>query len=265
MVKVLVHGAAGRMGRTLVGVLAAGGSDVELGAAMDASSLGKDAGELAGAGAIGVRITDDLRAAVAACDVAIDFSTPAATRFLALACLDAHRPLVVGTTGLDDAAREAVHALASGAPVLVAANTSLGVAVLADLAARAAALLGPEWDAEIVEVHHRGKVDAPSGTALRLADALAAAKGVDRKTAERHGRSGKVGAKPAGEIGIHAVRAGDVVGEHTVILSGPGERLELVHRAHSRELFARGALRAARWLVGKPPGRYTIENVIGIG
>lgn len=203
--------------------------------------------------------------AIAGADVVIDFSHRDATAGVSAACARHGKPLVVGTTGLPPEALAALEALATQQRVVVAPNTSVGVTVLFHLAKEAARLLGDEFDAEIVEVHHGKKLDAPSGTALRLAEAVAEGKELDA-TSFVHGRTGMVGARPKQEIGIHAVRAGDVIGEHTLYLAGPAERLELVHRAHDRALFARGALRAARWVVQPgPAGRYDMRAVLGLG
>jgi 4-hydroxy-tetrahydrodipicolinate reductase len=264
--RIAVHGAAGRMGCALVRAIAEDPT-LELVAAIDrpgSDVLGRDAGEVAGTGVLGVRVSAD-REALAGAQVVIDFSRPAATRAIAERCGRDGIAMVIGTTGLDAAAEEAIGALASRAPVVVAPNMSVGVTVLFHLAAEAARLLGPAFDAEIVEMHHRRKVDAPSGTALRLAEQVAAAKGLGAR-AFVHGRSGEVGARRDAEIGIVALRGGDVVGEHTLVLAGSGERLELTHRAHDRSLFARGALRAARWVAdGRAPGRYDMTHVLGIG
>ena len=264
--RVLVHGAGGRMGRAVLALLATD-QRMKLAAAVDhrgAPTLGRDAGELAGAAPCGVVITADLAAALVASDVVVDFSAVGAVPALALAAAASRTPTVVCTTGLDDAAMVALDALAVVAPVVIAANTSVGVTVLLHLAARAAELLGDDYDIEILEMHHRHKVDAPSGTALRLAEAVAGARGLDLATAGRHGRSGQVGARTRDEIGIFALRGGDVIGEHTVVFAGAGERIELSHRAHARDLFARGALRAARWVVSQPPGKYEMADVLGI-
>lgn len=257
-----VHGAGGRMGRAIVkGVIEA--ADLTLVAAVDregSPALGSDAGELALAGRAGLGVSAGFDALERA-EVVIDFSTPRATEWLATQLCQKPRPLVVGTTGLDDAASKALNELAAVAPVLVAPNTSIGVNVLFHLAAEAARLLGDEFDAEIMEMHHKHKVDAPSGTALRLAERVKESRGYATVV---HGRSGQVGARPAGEIGILALRGGDVVGEHTLTFAGPGERIELVHRAHDRGLFARGALRAARFVKHAPPGRYDMSDALGM-
>jgi 4-hydroxy-tetrahydrodipicolinate reductase len=193
-------------------------------------------------------------------EVAIDFSSPRATTELAAVAADSGIAVVSGTTGLDEEAHAALDRAAAKVPVAWEPNMSVGVHVLGELVARAAAML-PDFDVEVVEVHHRMKVDAPSGTALRVADIARQVRGGARLV---HGREGKPGARGAGEIGMHAVRGGDVVGDHTVYLFGAGERIELVHRASSRDLFAGGALRVARWIAiaGRTPGRYGMVDVL---
>jgi 4-hydroxy-tetrahydrodipicolinate reductase len=267
MTRVSVHGAAGRMGRSIVKVLVED-KGATLVSAIDRGghpALGQDAGLLAGLNEpLGVAVTSSLEAALERAEVVIDFTLPDAARSLFEACALRRVAAVVGTTGLDAAARAALDALCKVAPVVVAPNYSVGVNALWALAAQAVRLLGPEYDIEIVEMHHRHKVDAPSGTAVRLTEVVAQARGVDPNVAVRSGRSGQVGARSAGEIGVHALRGGDVVGEHTLILAGPGERIELTHRAHSREIFALGAVRAAHFVVGRPPGLYDMADVLGI-
>nr|WP_236607037.1 4-hydroxy-tetrahydrodipicolinate reductase [Sandaracinus amylolyticus] len=262
--RVAMHGAGGRMGRAIVRAIADDGK-LALIAAIDregGDAIGKDAGELAGVGSLGVTVSAD-RALATKADVVIDFSSPIATAAMARACAAARTPMVIGTTGLDAEANAAIDALAKEAAVVVAPNTGIGVNVLFHLAAEAARLLGPAFDAEIVEMHHKKKVDAPSGTAIRLAERVAEAKGFGPESFV-HGRSGQVGARPEREIGIVALRGGDVIGDHTLVLAGPGERIELTHRAHDRSLFATGALRAARWVasVGRA-GRFGMGDVLG--
>jgi 4-hydroxy-tetrahydrodipicolinate reductase len=226
------------MGRAVVRLAHAGG--VEIVCAVGSTDIGRDVGELAGVGAFGTCVVDGLAAIEhARAEAVVDFSAPGATLALAPIAAAAGSALVSGTTGLGDDARGALDRAAARVPVLWEPNMSLGVHVLTELVGRAASALA-DWDAEIVETHHRAKVDAPSGTALRLAESL--------------GRA---------NVGIHALRGGDVVGDHTVHLLGGGERLELTHRAANRDVFAHGALRAARWLVGRPPGRYALRDVLG--
>ncbi len=206
---------------------------------------------------------DDL-ATVEACEVVIDFSTPAATERVLAACRMARKGLVLGTTGHSVNERAAIAGAArTEIPVVFASNFSVGVNTLFWLTRQAARILGPAFDLEVIEVHHRLKKDSPSGTARRLVEILAEARGLDESSA-RHGREGLVGARTAAEIGVHAVRGGDVVGDHTVLFADAGERVELTHRASSRETFAMGALRAAGWLVGRSPALYDMEDVLDL-
>lgn len=259
-VRVCVLGPSGRMGRAVIDT-ANGRGDVKLVAAVDrpdAPGLG------APVGASALVATADLAAGLDLCDVYIDFTSPAATRTAAEAAAARRRAAVIGTTGLGAADEAAIAALARVAPIVVAANFSLGVNLMRGLARTAARVLGPDWDAEVVETHHRAKRDAPSGTALAIAREIAAGHGSDYDQVKRHARDGDVGARPRGEIGVSAVRGGDVIGEHTAYFFGPAERIEIGHRASSRLIFAAGALRAAAWVVGKPPGRYDMLAVLGL-
>ena len=262
--KLAVLGATGRMGRLVVQAALEQG-DVELVAAVTragSASIGTDAGVLAHGRACGVPIAAVGPGCFGTADVIVDFSLPEG---LAEALPHVgERALVSGTTGLDAALVDRVREQAGRGPVLLAANFSTGVNVLQHLVAEAAAAL-PDYDVEIVEIHHRLKQDAPSGTALALGRAAAEARGVALDEVERHGREGRTGVRPAGEIGFHPVRGGDVVGEHTVWHAGAGERVLLGHVASSRLTFATGALRAARWLHGRPPGSYGMAHVLGLG
>ena len=257
--RVCVLGPSGRMGRAVIDA-AAGRSDLKIVAAVDRA----DAAGLGGEVAPGVTASAEFSAALDACDVYVDFTTPAASRVAAETARARQRAAVIGTTGLTAAEEAAIDALAKVAPVVVAANFSLGVNLLVGMARMAARVLGPDWDAEVVEAHHRGKRDAPSGTALMIAKAIAAGHEVDYDKVKRHTRDGDVGARPRGEIGVQTVRGGDVIGEHTAFFFGPAERIEITHRASSRAIFAGGALRAAAWVVGKPPGRYDMQAVLGL-
>jgi 4-hydroxy-tetrahydrodipicolinate reductase len=212
----------------------------------------------------GVAVTEELAKALDACDVAIDFSLPGSTLALLRAAARSGTPCVVGTTGFHDAERRELESLSEKLPLVWAPNFSVAVHVLAELVRRAAELLGPRYDAEIVELHHAAKRDAPSGTALWLGRAVA--EGREQSLDERVvlGRSGDEGPRPEGAIGIQALRGGDNPGEHTVLFLGEGERLELAHRATTRDHFARGAVRAARWLIGRPPGLYGMDRVLGL-
>ena len=257
--RVCVLGPSGRMGRAVIDA-AAGRTDVTVTAAIDrpgASGLGAMA-------APGVTAQTDLHAALTGADVYVDFTAPASTRAAAELARSLTKAAVIGTTGLTADDEAAVAALARVAPIVVAANFSLGVNLLLGLVQQAARALGTEWDAEIVETHHRAKRDAPSGTALMIGRAIAAGHGSDYDAVKRHTRDGDVGPRPRGEIGVSSVRGGDVVGEHTATFFGPAERIEISHRASSRAIFAAGALRAAAWVVGKPPGRYDMLDVLGL-
>lgn len=258
--KVAVMGAAGRMGGAVIRVLAET-EGLDLVAAIDRSGEG-DAGLRSGVGALGVDFDADVRA-VDGADVVIDFSLPDAAEALFVQCAESRTPVVTGTTNLGDRAEAALQTLQALTPVVQAPNFSQGVTLLFDLAARAAELAGPAFDAEIVEMHHRHKVDAPSGTAKRLAEVVAEAKALGDDPFV-HGRSGHTGARTDGEVGVMTLRGGDVVGEHTLLLASAGERLELTHRATDRTIFARGAVRAARWVVSQPPGRYDMRDVMGL-
>jgi 4-hydroxy-tetrahydrodipicolinate reductase len=261
-VRIAIHGATGRMGVELVRLIHAAKEDQLVGAvaAANATEQGRDIGEIAGIGALGVSVTSDLASGLLGANVVIDFSAADAIPALTRVAARAKVALVSGTTGLGETGQEALAELAQVAPVLWAPNMSLGVEVLSRIVRLAVEQLGDDFDAEIVETHHRDKVDAPSGTALRLAEAVRLARG---GLALRHGREGAAGPRRKAELGVLAVRGGDVIGDHTVHLLGSGERLELTNRATQRDVFARGALRAARWIGGKAPGRYTLGHVLG--
>ena len=266
----LLMGAAGRMGQALARLVAAGAvPGLELAAAVDRADsplAGQDAGAAAGARPLGVRISGDLDAALAARPgVAVDFSFHAASAAAAPKIDAAGIPWVVGTTGLDDAEKAAVAQAAEKIPVVLSANMSLGVNLLFALVEQAArALKGRGYDCEIVERHHRRKKDAPSGTALFLGEAAARGYGWNLKDVAVDGRSGLVGERPERQIGFHAVRGGDLVGDHAVLFAADGECVELSHRATSRDTLALGALRAAAWLPGRAPGLYGMRDVLGL-
>jgi 4-hydroxy-tetrahydrodipicolinate reductase len=207
---------------------------------------------------------DDLAAALAVCDAVIDFSATQITARVAESCASAGKVLVIGTTGHELAEREQIAAAARSIPLVFSPNYSVGVNTLFWLTRKAAEILGPGFDLEVVEMHHRLKKDAPSGTARHLAEILAEVRRLDYAECARHGRSGLVGERTEDEIGVHALRGGDVVGDHTVIYAAPGERLELTHKASSRDTFARGALRAAKWAAGQPAGLYDMQDVLGL-
>lgn len=257
--RIALVGADGRMGRAILRIAATEGLTIVC--AVGVGDVGRDAGEVAGVAPLGVRISDSLGAVThARADVVIDFSAPQVSSALAPLVSAFKIALVSGTTGLDAVAQGALDRAAAATAVLWEPNMSIGVHVLSQIVARAVAAL-PDWDVEIVEIHHRRKEDAPSGTALRLAEVVKGAREGD--TRHVYGRQGKPGPRGADEIGLHAVRGGDAAGDHVVHLLGPGERLELTHRAASRDIFAQGALRAARWIAGRPPGRYGLKDVLG--
>ena len=256
-------GAAGRMGQSLVQA-ARLRSDVVVQAGVVSPSselMGRDLGEIAGVGALGVEVSADLSAALAACDVALDFSQPRATAANLAACCAAGKPLLVGTTGLGVDVQHELERAARHIALLVAPNTSLGTTLLVELARQCARALPSQFDIEIIEAHHRHKRDAPSGTALALGHAVAESRGVALDPAVLLHRAGGH-ARREGEIGFAVVRGGDLVGEHTVLFAGPGECVTLGHRATDRGVFARGALEAAVWLARHPPGRYSMRDVL---
>lgn len=267
MTAIAVHGATGRMGRSVLAVVLAD-PQAQLVAAIEReghAALGSDAGLLAGrSDASGVAVGADLDGALERSQVVIDFSAPEATRALLARCTQRRVAAVVGTTGMDAATKQALQALAAVAPVVYAPNFSVGVNVLWALCERAVQLCGDEFDLELIEMHHGRKVDSPSGTAVKLLEVVARARGLDPASDAVHGRAGLVGARRRSEIGVHALRGGDVVGDHTLVMAGPGERLELTHRAHGREIFARGAVRAAHWVAGRGPGLYDMSDVLGL-
>ena len=266
MVQVAIHGAAGRMGQSIASVLH-DDPQATLVAAMDRDGselIGRDMGQLTAGAPSGVCVTSDVEEFLSNVEVVIDFSVASASAKLLPLCAGQHIPMVVGTTGFDAETRAGLERAAERVPIVFAPNYSQGVNALYFLAARATELLGPTFDAEIVEIHHRHKVDAPSGTAVRLGEVVAVAKQLDPERAVSHGRSGHVGARPLEEVGVMALRGGDVVGEHTLYLVGEGERIELTHRATDRSIFARGAVRAAHWVVGRPAGLYDMADVMGI-
>jgi 4-hydroxy-tetrahydrodipicolinate reductase len=259
MPKVLVVGAMGRMGESVRAAIEET-TQLELGAALEAP------GQPCIGGLIGnhIEISDDPKAALSGCDVAIDFTTPEATLRVMRTAAEAEVAYVCGTTGFSDAERAEIGDLAARIPIVHAPNFSVAVNILTWLTREAARKLGGGYDAELVEIHHSEKRDAPSGTALHLAKAIAAARGQNLSDHLILERAGEIGERPRDAIGIQTLRAGDVAGEHTVMFVGQGERLELAHRASTRDHFARGAIRAAEWLVGRDPGLYPIERVFGL-
>jgi 4-hydroxy-tetrahydrodipicolinate reductase len=260
-----IAGCGGRMGRMLVaeiagteGAVLAGGIDTAPGIA------GSDLGALAAIGPAGILAGSDPARLLESCDVVIDFTIPAATMRLAGLAAGSGTAMVIGTTGLDAAQTAAVEAAARRIAIVTAPNFSLGVNLLLGLVEQAAARLGPDYDIEIVEMHHRLKLDAPSGTALGLGQAAARGRGRALDEIRAGARDGITGPRAAGTIGMAALRGGDVVGDHIVVFAGIGERVELSHKAADRRIFARGAVRAALWLAGRPPGRYGMNDVLGL-
>ncbi len=227
------------------------------------SAIGSDAGVLAGVGTLDVKITDDYASLARPDTVTMDFTTAAASMEHLEVASKAGAAIVIGSTGFTPEMETRARELADKTRTVIAPNMSIGVNVLAKIVAEVAAIL-PDFDAEIIEIHHRTKIDAPSGTALSLGKAIASARGVDFASNEVFGREGITGVRPDGKIAMLAIRAGDAVGDHTVIFGGQGERLELIHRAQSRDSLARGALRAAGWLISRKPGLYTMRDVLGI-
>ncbi len=266
MLKISVLGASGRMGQAVLKYVVEA-KDLELVGALTElsdSALGRDAGDSAGLGSLGVELSDNRVQVLEEADVAIDFTLPTATQANLSACVECGTALVVGTTGLEEKDFQSMREAARQIPLVYGRNMSIGVNVFMDLVGRAAKALGEEYDVEILDAHHRQKVDAPSGTALALGEEVAKAKG---RTLEELGvqiRVGQTGPRKPDSVGFSVIRAGNIVGDHSVLFAAPEERIELVHRAADRKTFARGALRAAMWLRGKSPGFYTMRDVLGL-
>jgi 4-hydroxy-tetrahydrodipicolinate reductase len=265
-VKIAIAGASGRMGRVLTrivrdteGLEIAGGIE-----SRGAASVGADMGELAGIGPLGVAITDDPLPLFTRIEGLIDFTVPLASLALAELSAQARIVHVIGTTGIDKAGDEKIRAAARHARIVKSGNMSLGVNLLAALVRQVAASLMDDFDIEVLEMHHKHKIDAPSGTALLLGQAAAEGRGIDLAHSSVRTRDGHTGARPKGHIGFATLRGGSVVGEHTVMFSGPDERIELTHKAASRDIFARGAVRAVQWAMDKKPGLYSMADVLGL-
>ena len=264
-VRIGITGAAGRMGRMLAEAIASSDAPAALAAAIErpeSTLLGVDMGELLGGDASGVVISSDLAAVADQIDVLIDFTVPESTLAQAVICAQHGLPMVVGTTGFSDEQREALATATSGVPFCQASNFAPGVNLTFKLAEAAAKALGNNADIEIVEAHHRHKIDAPSGSALSLGEVVAKALGRDFSQVAVFGREGRTGARDRDTIGFSTIRAGDIVGDHTIIFASEGERLEITHRASSRMAFAQGAVQAACWLVGQSVGRYDMQDVL---
>lgn len=264
--KIAVMGAAGRMGLELARAVH-GMPGCELAGGLEAPqspAIGRDLGELAGIGRNGLLVSSDAEAVIAAADAILDFTVPAATEAFAKITAAHSVVHVIGTTGFNAAGEAAIAAAAARTPIIKAGNMSLGVNLLTALVAKVAAALDDDFDIEIVEMHHRMKVDAPSGTALMLGEAAARGRNVALLEKSVRARDGHTGARKAGDIGFATLRGGTVVGDHTVIFAGEGERIELTHKASDRSIFARGAVKAALWGRGKPPGLYSMIDVLGL-
>lgn len=264
MIPIIVCGAAGRMGRRIIACAMADPEFKIVGAVELPQSphLGKDAGEVAGEGTLSLKITANLAEVLPKGDAVIDFTHPASTLSNLKTAAEHKKAMVIGTTGLSDAQKKEVENLARQVPVVLSPNMSVGVNLLFEIVGEVARKLGSDYDIEIVEAHHRFKKDAPSGTAKRLAEIIAEATGRSLAKDAVYGRKGDSTERKKNEIGIHAVRAGDIVGDHTVTFCTLGERVEISHRAHSRDTFAKGALRAVRFIVGQKPGLYNMQGVL---
>jgi 4-hydroxy-tetrahydrodipicolinate reductase len=264
--RIAVAGIGGRMGRQVASaVLADQSLQLAGGTARPGSPVvGQDVGQVAGGSARGIAVDADVAGVVRGADVFVDFTTPAATRHNLDVCREIGRPIVIGTTGLDAADLAHLRETANSIPVFFAANMSVGVNLVVEILPQIARALAAEYDIEVVEAHHRHKKDAPSGTALRLAEVIAEALDVSLSDVSVQGRSG-LSPRQAGDIGMHSVRAGGIVGEHTVLFASEGEQIEIKHRAYSRQTFVLGALRAARFVVGQPPGLYSMRELLAAG
>jgi 4-hydroxy-tetrahydrodipicolinate reductase len=266
MTRIAITGAAGRMGRSLIEACHQA-EGLELTVALEhpgSSLLGSDAGELAGIGKLGVLVGTDLAAVVDDFDVLIDFTRPEPTLVNLEVCRQAGRRMVIGTTGLNEEQTAQIRNASQDMGVVFAPNMSVGVNVCLKLLDMAARVLGDDVDVEVIEAHHRHKVDAPSGTALRMGEVVADALGRDLKTCAVYGREGHTGERERNTIGFETIRAGDIVGDHTVLFAGTGERIEITHKASSRMTFANGAIRAAGWLMGRDSGLFDMQDVLDL-
>lgn len=266
MIKIAITGVGGRMGGRILSLLREE-DGIEIAGATEKEGhpvIGKDAGVVAGGERIGVLVSDRIEEAAFDADVVVDFTSPVATLANAEYASKTGRAMVIGTTGFSEDEKKKLEGLVKGFPCVMSTNMSIGVNVMFEVAKRLAQFLGDEFDVEIVEAHHRFKADSPSGTALKLGEVVAEALGRDFRKVARFERYGRIGERGRDEIGIQTIRGGDIVGEHTLIFCGIGEMVELTHRAFSRDNFARGAIRALKWVVGKPPGIYTMKDVLGI-
>lgn len=265
-IRMAIAGAGGRMGRQLIQAVSQA-EGVVLGAALQrkgSSLVGTDAGEMAGVGRLNVKVSDSLDDVVDDFDILIDFTRPEGTLAYLEFCQKHHKAIVIGTTGFDDAGKAEIEQAAKAIPVVFAANFSVGVNVVLKLLEKAAKVMGDYTDIEIVEAHHRHKVDAPSGTALAMGEAIAGALGRDLKECAVYAREGYTGERDPKSIGFATIRAGDIVGEHTVMFADIGERVEITHKASSRMTFANGAVKAAVWLSSQKNGLYDMKDVLGL-
>lgn len=264
MTKAIIDGACGRMGKMIIQTIDQT-DGIELVGAVEYfknPQIGKDAGVIAGVGELGIKISDSLSDLIDEADVVIEFTTPEATLKNLQTVVDSQKAMVIATTGFTDEQMGQLRDLTTQIPCVMAPNMSIGVNILLYLVRDAAKALGDDYDVEVIEAHHNQKMDSPSGTALKIAEVLADALDRDLNKVGVYGRKGVVGKRTRKEIGIHAVRGGDIVGDHTVLFAGSGERIEIVHRAHSRQTFANGAIRAAKWVVNAPKGVHDIKEVL---
>ncbi|MBF8269358.1 MAG: 4-hydroxy-tetrahydrodipicolinate reductase [Gammaproteobacteria bacterium] len=266
MTRLAVCGAAGRMGKTIIESCQADPAVTVTAAIEHAASplLGRDAGEIAGIGALGVAIVSDVAAVKDQFDVLIDFTLAQAVLANLKQCRNTGRKMVIGTTGLDAAQKAEIQAASKDIAIVFAPNMSIGVNLVFKLAELAARVIGNSTDIEIIEAHHNQKQDAPSGTAIRMGEIIAGVLGRDLSKVAVYGREGQTGVRDPQAIGFESIRAGDIVGDHTVLFAGPGERIEITHRAHSRKTFANGAIRAAKWLMTRDTGLYDMQDVLGL-
>ncbi|BCA55634.1 4-hydroxy-tetrahydrodipicolinate reductase [Nitrospira sp. KM1] len=266
MVNIIVAGAAGRMGCRLVALIKEA-AELRLAGAVEGKghpAVGQDAGEVAGCDRSGIRITDDLSAVIGQAQAVIDFSVPEATLKNLRTAAQHQRAMVIGTTGFSASELDELKTLAGRIPCVFSPNMSVGVNLICKIISEMAKTLGEDYDIEVIEAHHRLKKDAPSGTALKIAEVLAKAVNRDLNQVGVYSRKGVIGERKKSEIGIQTIRAGDIVGDHTILFGGVGERIEVTHRASSRDTFAQGALRAARWVAGRPPGLYDMTDVLDL-
>lgn len=267
MTNFAIAGIGGRMGRAMAAIIAASPDKYKLGAGFEYkghAAVGQPLGLFLGEPSLGGVLGDDPLKALAETDVLLDFTTPAATMENVRACLKLNKRMVVGTTGLSDEQKDELYRAAEQIPLLFSSNFSVGMNLMFELAEKMTKALGPDYALELIEAHHDKKVDAPSGTAWTLLEALAAGSGLSPQTSLRHGRVGMVGPRGQDEIGVSVIRGGDIVGEHTIMFIGQGERLELSHKVQSRNTFAQGAVRAGMWLKEKPAGLYSMKHVLGL-